>query len=194
MISANVDEPEKFDVVTLLDNIKVDAQTATKASELTDTMITLYSKKMQFCRNPCNPIDRYQTVKLQGHLIKHFWTRWSHIALTHWLSFQGGEYQALYAFTKRLRDEMGIKFQTVLFNKAADYEGVINLKNKVTDADEASLVYWFIRGIRRLCRKQIHCQQGVRMVNSWWIQPTSRVSMRQDWTQGNLFSIKSVTK
>ena len=48
------------------------------------------------------------------------------------------------SFTKRLRDEMGIKFQTVLYNKAADYEGVINIKNAVTDdgEKESSLVYW----------------------------------------------------
>ncbi|MPM46226.1 hypothetical protein SDC9_92924 [bioreactor metagenome] len=48
------------------------------------------------------------------------------------------------AFTKRLRDEMGVKFQTVLYNKCADYEGVINLKNTVNDADakESGLIYW----------------------------------------------------
>lgn len=47
-------------------------------------------------------------------------------------------------FTKRLRDELGSKFQCVLYNKAADFEGVINLKNKVTDIgwSEDSLVYW----------------------------------------------------
>ena len=39
---------------------------------------------------------------------------------------------------------MGVKFQTVLYNHKADYEGVINLKNKVTDKGEleSSLVYW----------------------------------------------------
>ncbi len=47
-------------------------------------------------------------------------------------------------FTKRLRDDMGIKFQTVLYNHEADYEGVINVKNAVTDAGEieSSAVYW----------------------------------------------------
>lgn len=40
------------------------------------------------------------------------------------------------AFTKRLREEMGIKFQTVLYNQAADFEGVISVKNS------AELVYW----------------------------------------------------
>lgn len=40
--------------------------------------------------------------------------------------------KALYAaFTKRMREELGVKFQTVLFGSASDYEGVINVKNSV---------------------------------------------------------------
>ena len=47
-------------------------------------------------------------------------------------------------FCKRLRDEMGKKFQVVVYNKAADYEGVVNVKNAVTDTGAAGseLVYW----------------------------------------------------
>ena len=46
-------------------------------------------------------------------------------------------------YCKRLRDEMGKKFQVVVYNKAADYEGVVNVKNTVSDgSDAASLVYW----------------------------------------------------
>ena len=44
-------------------------------------------------------------------------------------------------YTKRLRDDMGKKFQTVVYNKAADYEGVVNVKNKAK-GNEAGLVYW----------------------------------------------------
>ena len=39
-------------------------------------------------------------------------------------------------FTKRMREEMGCKFQLVIYNKAADYEGVVNVKNS------ADLVPW----------------------------------------------------
>ncbi len=48
------------------------------------------------------------------------------------------------AFTKRMREEIGAKFQTVVYREEADYEGVINVKNKVEDktASESSLVYW----------------------------------------------------
>lgn len=48
------------------------------------------------------------------------------------------------AFTKRLRDESGVKFQTVLFKKSeADYEGIISVENGlVGEKDDPSLVYW----------------------------------------------------
>jgi hypothetical protein len=56
------------------------------------------------------------------------------------------------AFAKRMRDEVGAKFQVVMYQKAADYEGVINVKNEVTDEgwSESSLVYW-VAGIAAGC-------------------------------------------
>lgn len=47
------------------------------------------------------------------------------------------------AFVKRMRDQVGAKFQCVLHNKAADYEGVISVKNDaVGSTSVADLVYW----------------------------------------------------
>lgn len=47
------------------------------------------------------------------------------------------------AFTKRVRDQVGAKFQCVLHNKAADYEGIINVKNEtIGSTSVADLVYW----------------------------------------------------
>ena len=57
------------------------------------------------------------------------------------------------SFVKRLRDEMGIKFQLVLYQYAsADYYGTISVKNKVLDDgwSEAALVYW-VTGVSAGC-------------------------------------------
>ncbi len=56
------------------------------------------------------------------------------------------------AFNRRLRDEMGIKFQLVVYNKPADYYGTINVKNKTLDEgySPASLVYW-VTGVEAGC-------------------------------------------
>ena len=49
-------------------------------------------------------------------------------------------------FTKRMRDEQGVKFQTVLFRYSeADYEGVISVENGLVGADaDPSMVYWTV--------------------------------------------------
>ena len=48
------------------------------------------------------------------------------------------------AYTKRLRDDLGIKFQTVVFNKDANYEGVINLTTEAAELPQG-LIY-FVAG------------------------------------------------
>jgi hypothetical protein len=47
-------------------------------------------------------------------------------------------------FTRRMRDEQGVKFQCVTYDNAFDYEGVVNILNAVTDEDanEEDLVWW----------------------------------------------------
>lgn len=48
-------------------------------------------------------------------------------------------------YTKRLRDEVGAKFQCVLYKNASDYEGVISLENSIAPhatLGENGLIYW----------------------------------------------------
>lgn len=62
-------------------------------------------------------------------------------------------------FVKRMRDDVGMKFQLVLYNATkADYEGVISIKNNVTDsgASPASLVYWTL-GAEASCAVNASC-------------------------------------
>lgn len=63
------------------------------------------------------------------------------------------------SFVKRMRDDVGMKFQLVVHDYAkADYEGVISIKNKVTDsgASLASLVYWTV-GAEASCAVNASC-------------------------------------
>lgn len=46
-------------------------------------------------------------------------------------------------FTKQMREKYGIKFQTVLYKKSANYEGIISVENKAADGkNEYDTVYW----------------------------------------------------
>lgn len=59
------------------------------------------------------------------------------------------------SFTKRLRDRAGIKFQAVVYNYAADYEGVINL---TTGAEEnAESLIWWVGGAEATCEINKSC-------------------------------------
>lgn len=63
------------------------------------------------------------------------------------------------AFTKRMRDDVGMKFQLVVYDAVKpDYEGIINIKNKVTDsgASPASLVWWVV-GAEASCPVNASC-------------------------------------
>ncbi len=63
------------------------------------------------------------------------------------------------SFTKRMRDDVGMKFQLVCYDAVKpDYEGVINIKNKVTDTgwSPASLVYW-VTGAEASCAVNASC-------------------------------------
>ncbi len=52
-------------------------------------------------------------------------------------------------YTKRMRDEVGAKFQAVLYQQASDYEGVINLDTPAEEL-ETGLIYW-VTGIQSGC-------------------------------------------
>jgi hypothetical protein len=58
-------------------------------------------------------------------------------------------------WTKRMRDEMGKKFQAVLYRTAADYEGIISVENKLVGelgdtTDSAKMVFW-VTGAEAAC-------------------------------------------
>ena len=47
------------------------------------------------------------------------------------------------AFCKRMRDDVGKKFQVVCFRKLADYEGTVSVKNTIVgETDDPALIPW----------------------------------------------------
>lgn len=61
-------------------------------------------------------------------------------------------------FTKRMRDEVGIKFQLVLHDYPADHEGVINVKNNILDEGYAtSSIVYYVVGLQASCEINKSC-------------------------------------
>ncbi len=153
VVQKNVDDSTKYDVKTVLDTIVVDTQTVSTVKELVaNDFVTWKDASLAVTAGVAIAGGTNGTATGDGHQtyldkVEKYTFNTIGVVTTE------DTIKSLYVtFCKRLRDELGVKFQAVIYNKAADYEGVINVKNKTTDADcsEASLVYW-VTGIAAGC-------------------------------------------
>ncbi|MDN9160070.1 phage tail sheath subtilisin-like domain-containing protein [Clostridioides difficile] len=148
IVTTNIDDNTKFDVVTLLDNKKVDTQIAKVITDLQDNDYITWKKDATLeasaglvftggTNGEAVTGAEYQTFldKIESYSFNALGC----LAIT-------TEIKSLFVeFTKRMRDKVGAKFQTVLYKKSdADYEGVVSIENKIKDKDlvESSLIYW----------------------------------------------------
>lgn len=143
VIQKNVDDGSKYDVQTVLGTSVVDVQTVTTASELVaNDYVTFSDTELQV--TAAKPLENGTNSDVDGSSHQSFLDKIEKYSFNA-LGCVSNEdnIKGLYInFCKRLRDEMGKKFQVVVYGKAADYEGVVNVKNKTEDGDEADLVYW----------------------------------------------------
>ncbi|MCC0671546.1 phage tail sheath family protein [Clostridioides sp. ES-S-0145-01] len=148
IVTTNVDDNTKFDVVTLLDNKKVDTQIAKVITDLEDNDYVIWKKDATLeasaglvFTNGTNG-EVVTGAEYQAFLDKiesYSFNALGCLATT-------TEIKSLFVeFTKRMRDKVGAKFQTVLYKKNdSDYEGVVSVENKIKDVGllESSLIYW----------------------------------------------------
>lgn len=144
VIQKNIDNDSNYDVKTLLGTKEVDSQTVTKASELKDNDYVTFKTEATLTVTASTPLtggtNAEEVIGSDHQAFLDKIESYTFNALGCLTADE--EVISLYiAFTKRMRDERGVKFQTVVYNKAADHEGVINLKNKAAE-DETGLVYW----------------------------------------------------
>lgn len=150
VISTNVDDDTKFDVRTVFDGVTVDEQTVTAAADLVPNDYVTFKPAAVLTVTAGTPLAGGVTgtatvANHQTFLDKVEQYSFNAIgAVSDERSEQTGINPLYAAFTQRMREQMGIKFQAVLFNTAADHEGVVNVKNQVLDLDvsPASLVPW----------------------------------------------------
>ncbi|MCC0641740.1 MULTISPECIES: phage tail sheath family protein [unclassified Clostridioides] len=148
IVTTNIDDNTKFDVVTLLDNKKVDTQIAKVITDLQDNDYVSWKKDA--------------TLEASAGLVFTGGTNGESVTGAEYQTFLDkiesysfnalgclattAEIKSLFVeFTKRMRDKVGAKFQTVLYKKNdSDYEGVVSVENKIKDTGllESSLIYW----------------------------------------------------
>lgn len=161
VIQANADVENAFDVATYLGTVKVDSQTVTEAAALSDNDYVVFKKDASLEETAATPLTGGTNKAVDGTAHQ------AYLDLIEAYSYntmgvvtEDDVTKKLYiAFNKRLRDEMGIKFQLVLHRVQADYMGVINVANETSDSgwSAASLVYW-VTGAEAGCAVNKSCQ------------------------------------
>ena len=155
VIQKNADNDSKFDVKTVLDTNIVDEQTVEKAEDLVANDFVTFQQNAELAVTAATPLTGGTNGTINGTAYQNYLDKIESYAFhTMGVVVTDETTKALFhSFVKRMRDEMGVKFQLVLYQyNTADYCGTISVKNKVLDDgwSEAALIYW-VTGISAGC-------------------------------------------
>ncbi len=174
-IQADVDDETAFEVVTWLGAAKVDSQTVHDAGELEDNSYVKFKKDAELAAVAASPLTGGTNGTVDGSAYQAYADKAeAYTYNTMGIATTDDTIKKLFAaFNRRLRDEMGIKFQLVLYDyREADYMGVISIKNKCMDGahkdtdgkmvypEEAAAVFW-ATGAEGGCAVNASCQNKV---------------------------------
>lgn len=142
VIAKNIDDETKYDVSTYLGTKEVDIQTIKSVNELVDNdYVTFTIETLEVTAGKALTGGTNGDVSGEAHQ-KFLDKLESYQVNAVGCTAKDESTSNLYVqYVKRLREEQGIKFQVVLFNNTANYEGVVNVKN-TTAEDDSALVYW----------------------------------------------------
>lgn len=161
VIQENADDDEKFDVKTLMGTTEVDSQTVSAASELIANDYVSFKDTASLAVTASTPLTGGTNKTVDGTAHQTYLDKIQPYSFNIMgVVVTDDTTKKLYAsFVKRMRDELGIKFQVVLHKHAGDSIGVINVKNDATDSGEsaASGVYW-VTGAESGCAINKSCQ------------------------------------
>ncbi len=147
VVQVNADNEELFDVKTILGTTVVDEQIVSAGNELTTNKYVTWKSGITLEAAAAVPLTGGENGEVNGAAYQNYLDKIEAYSFhTMGVAVKDDTTKSLFtAFVKRLRDEMGVKFQLVLYDYVkADYLGVISVNNKVLEEgwDETSLVYW----------------------------------------------------
>lgn len=156
VIATNVDDASKFDVSLFLGTKLVDKQVVSGASELVDNAFVTWNKGAELTNTAGIALSGGANGEVTGSSHSAYLSAIENYTFnTMGVITDDETTKGLYvAFTKRMRDEVGVKFQCVLFNQSADYEGVVNVKNG------KELVAW-VTGLIGACEINKSCTNAL---------------------------------
>lgn len=142
VIQKDVDNTDHFVVSLYLGTVKVDEQVVASAKNLVNNEYVTWNEA-ELVVTAGKPLTGGENGKLETtddftNAHQTFLNKIESYPDTNAIGYMGGEdaIKGMYTkFAERMRDEVGIKLQTVLFNMAADSVAVVNVKNSVYFSD-----------------------------------------------------------
>lgn len=181
IIAKNVDDTSKFDVKTVLDTTVIDVQTVASAKELVDNDFVTFKTDATLAVTAGTALTNGTNSDVTGTNYQDYLDKVESYSFNVMgIPTTDETIKSLVAtFCKRMREEVGAKFQVVLHNHAADYEGVINVENEVTveDGFDKSALVYFITGIEAGCAINKTCLNKIY---------TGEFDVKADYTQSQL--------
>lgn len=156
VVADSIDVENAYDVRLYMDTMLVDAQTVTKAEELVDNAYVTWKKDAALSATAGTALVGGTNGTVTGDSHQKYLDAIESFSFNAMgVCTEDSATKALYAaFTQRMRDKVGAKFQCVLFQHAADNEGIINVKNGV------DVIPWLV-GIEAACAVNASCTNAV---------------------------------
>ena len=146
VVSKNLDDDTLFDVKLMFDNLVVDSQTVAEAKDLQPNDYVKWSSGATLTETAGTPLTGGTTKEVTTAEHQKFLDAIESYAFNTMCCASDDEgVKKLYvAHNKRMRDEIGVKYQLVVHNLKADFEGVINVATSVVGDSEPAYgaVYW----------------------------------------------------
>lgn len=163
-VAANADNEDLFDVKTYLGTSLVDTQTVADAKGLTNNDFVDFKADAVLSLTASTPMtggtNGAEVTGLDWQNALAAFEKYSFNTLG-CVTTTDTVKDLCVAYTKRMRDEVGVKFQCVVYKKnTTDTESNISVENKLvgetTDNESASLVYW-TTGAQAGCKVNKSC-------------------------------------
>ncbi len=164
-IQVNADDETMFDVKTILGQSAVDEQKVANAGELKPNKYVKWKTDAELEASAGIPLEGGANGETDGGAYQAYLDKIEGYSFhVMGITVEDKVTKSLFvSFVKRMRDEMGVKFQLVLHDSAkADYCGAVSVKNATVDEGwgPGSLVYW-TAGALAGCEVNRSCQNRV---------------------------------
>lgn len=137
-----------YTVVTLLDGSEVDSQQVTSAAALSDNDYVCWNKEAVLSATAGVAFSGGTDGEVSAANYTAMFEALEGVSFNvlGCLATDSATKQLFVQYTKEQRENCGKKFQTVLYQEQADYEGIISLENKVVNDgwSESAGVYWLV--------------------------------------------------